>query len=433
MNQSVKIMATGDSFITQRLPYGQSGLQEIQRLLLEADVRFTNFEVTVHRYDAYPAASSGGTWAAANPAVLDDLSWLGFNLFAWANNHSLDWSHSGLLSTFKAFEERGLVHAGVGNNLAEAGEPKYIETPGGRVALIGVTSTFQHWHRAGAQRPDVPGRPGVNPLAFDAVHRLSPLDLAKLQEMMAQTEINAARLLNEKEGFAKAEQGKFQIGTHKFEAGEPGTVTFMNMKDAERIASSIREARRQADIVLVSHHAHEMKGMQKDQPADFIREFARYCIDQGAHAYIGHGPHILRGIEIYKEHPIFYSLGDFIFQNDTVERQPTEFYDIYGLDHNNSPGDGMDARSKGGTSGLAADPKVFESVIASFGFQEGRIRDIRLHPICLGFELPRSRRGKPSLAHSGQAESILRHLQQLSEPFGTTIDVEGGIGTVRLA
>jgi poly-gamma-glutamate capsule biosynthesis protein CapA/YwtB (metallophosphatase superfamily) len=73
-----------------------------------------------------------------------------------------------------------------------------------------------------------------------------------------------------------------------------------------------------ADIVLVSNHSHEMKGYSKDQVADFQREFAHMCIDAGAHAYIGHGPHVLRGVEIYKERPIFHGLGDFFYQAELI-------------------------------------------------------------------------------------------------------------------
>jgi hypothetical protein len=40
-----------------------------------------------------------------------------------------------------------------------------------------------------------------------------------------------------------------------------------------------------------------------------------------------HGPHVLRGIEIFKGKPVFYSLGDFIFQNETLLRLPAENYE----------------------------------------------------------------------------------------------------------
>ncbi|GIM48020.1 hypothetical protein DNHGIG_35690 [Collibacillus ludicampi] len=80
MSSNISVIATGDSFITQRLPRAETDLVGIRLLFQKADVRFTNLEVTIHDFDAYPAASSGGTWAAARPAVLSDLEWLGFNM-----------------------------------------------------------------------------------------------------------------------------------------------------------------------------------------------------------------------------------------------------------------------------------------------------------------------------------------------------------------
>lgn len=430
MSAPIKVAVTGDSFITQRLPRNESQLLEIQQFLFEYDVRFTNFEVTVHHFDQAPSATSGGTWAAARPAVLKDLDWLGFNMLACANNHSLDWLHGGLLSTIDFLEKEEWVYAGIGRNLSEASQPKYLETKSGRVALISVTSSFEQWHRAGEQRPDVPGRPGVNPLGHKKVHRVGRENLEALRKMDASTEVNSTRNINVKEGFWKDSDGPYVFGSLHFEEGEPGTVTYMDPVDAARIAKTIKEAVRQADIVFVSLHAHEMKGDQKNKPADFLKEFCRFCIDEGAHGIIGHGPHILRGIEIYKNRPIFYSLGDFIFQNDTVEKQPTEFYNLYQLGHRNTTADGFDARSQNGTIGLAANQKVFESVIASFEMENGSISEIELTPISLGFEKNRAGKGKPKLADTEQGERILRDLQELSLEFGTTITIQNGKGYI---
>lgn len=431
----LSIMATGDAFITQRLPRGDKANEQIKGLLETADARFTNLEVTVHNFDddVYPASESGGTWAAARPYVLPELRWLGLNLLTWANNHTLDWSHNGLLSTLKNLEQGGWVQAGVGRNLAEANQPRYLETPNGRVGIIGATSTFQEWRRAGEQRPDVLGRPGVNPLRYEAIHQVNPQDLETLKKIISQTDVNANRLLNEKEGFAKVKDGGFFIGNLRFEEGDPGTITRMHQGDAERIGHSIREAVRQADVVLVSHHAHEMKGISKDQPAEFLQEFAHYCIDQGAHAFLGHGPHILRGLEIYKGRPIFYSLGNFIFHNDNVEKQPTEFYDIYGFGPKNTPSDGFDARCNNGTTGLPADSRVFESVIADLVYEDCEIKQILLHPISLGFGLPRSRRGRPYLAMHEDAKRIIEEFNLLSRPYGTNMVFKNGVGVVELS
>lgn len=428
----IKIAVTGDSFITQRLPRNDQHLTEIQDFFAGYDVRFTNFEVTLHHFDQSPSATSGGTWAAARPAVLKDLDWLGFNMLACANNHSLDWLHGGLLSTIDCLEKEEWVYAGIGRNLAEAAQPKYLETKNGRVALISVTSSFDQWHRAGEQRPDVPGRPGVNPLGHKKVHRVSKESMNVLREMDAVTEVNSVRNLNVKEGFWKNTNGAYVFGNLQFEEGEPGTATYMDQTDAARIRKSIHEASRQADLVFVSLHAHEMKGDQKNRPADFLQEFSRFCIDEGAHGVIGHGPHILRGIEIYQNRPIFYSLGDFIFQNDTVERQPAEFYDLYQLTHDHTTADGFDARSQNGARGLAANPKVFESVIATFTVKDGLISKIDLTPISLGFEKSRAGKGRPMLADREHGARILTELQELSSEFGTIVTIENGKGTITI-
>ncbi|WP_424768199.1 CapA family protein [Paenibacillus sp. sgz302251] len=430
-SSKITLAATGDSFITRGIPREEEGLKAVREFLLQSDIRFTNLEVTVHNFDVYPSASSGGTWAAARPRVLEDLQWLGFNTMSFANNHTLDWSHGGLLQTIEHMDRLGIVHAGAGRNLAEACQPRYIETPNGRVALIASNSTFEHWHAAGEQRKDLMGRPGLNPLRFKTVHRLRKDDFEGLKTIMDQTDINAPYLINKLEGFQGSEEAAaFSVGPYLFEIGEPGTITKMDEQDAMRIEQSIREAARQADFVVVSHHAHEMKGMAKELPADFLQEFAYRCIDAGANAYIGHGPHILRGIEIYRDTPIFYSLGDLFRESEFVEKQPTEFYDIYGLGPEHVPIDGFDQRNRTALNALAGNRKVYESVIALLEFEHGKISRLALQPVTLGFNMPRARRGRPRLASEPDRIRILRDLQELSESFGTKIHLDTSLVTI---
>lgn len=195
----------------------------------------------------------------------------------------------------------------------------------------------------------------------------------------------------------------------------------------DRIVRSIREARRQADYVIVSIHAHQPQGRSFDRPAEFVVEFARLCIDEGAHAVVGHGPHIVRGIEVYKDRPIFYSLGNFIFQNDSFLRQPADFYEKYGLGHQHRPADAYDARSQHGTTGLAADAEVWESVIPYWKMRNGKLTELTLYPLELGSGRPRYRRGWPQLAASCE---VLTRMAVLSEPCGVTIQIEDGVGKV---
>lgn len=417
------IAATGDSFITRRLPAGDETYRDLAEWIGRSDIRFTNLEVTVHRMEGFPAAQSGGTWAVADPSVLQDLRKYGFNALAWANNHTMDYSYGGLEATARYLDRYDWVHAGVGRNMSEANDIKYLEFHGGRAALIAATSTFHESWRAGEQRGDIGGRPGVNPLRFTATFRISKEQMVQLKAIAEQTGINDEYNMLVKEGFTVADPDVMLFGGHRFTVGEPKVaLTKPNPHDLSRILGAIGNARRQADYTIVSIHSHEMKDGRKDLPADFLREFARGCIDEGAHAVIGHGPHIIRGVELYKKRPILYSMGNFIFQNDSVDRLPSEFYEKYGLGYSNHPADALDVRSAGDTRGLGANPDVWSSVVAGLAFEDGDLKAMDFHPIALGYGTPRYRRGWPRLTDD---RSILFKLQALSKELGTELVIEG--------
>src|SRR5215211_6973511 len=95
-------------------------------------------------------------------------------------------------------------------------------------------------------------------------------------------------------------------------------VRLSNEEDVAEVAAVVRNAAALSDYVIISIHAHEGGG--GTAPAEFVTNFAHAMIDAGAAVFVGHGPHYLRGIEVYRGKPIFYSLGDFIFQNETLLR-----------------------------------------------------------------------------------------------------------------
>ena len=424
------IVATGDSFITRRLP-STAELGALGALIRSAEARFTNFEVLTPEHEGFPSAVSGGTWAAAPAAVIGDLQSLGFNLMGWANNHTLDYSYGGLAATFRELDRFGVVHAGVGHNLAEAARPRYLECPSGRVALLAITSSFHESAAAGQQRPDSLGRPGVNPLRFTTRYTLPTDRLAQLAALAEEAGINAAHHARVKDGFGNdADPGTVLFGDHRFVAGDaPGCHTEANAVDIARMVAGIGEARRQADYVLVSLHAHEMLGADKTVPAAFLRPFAQACIEAGAHAVIGHGPHVLRGIELHRGRPIFYSLGNFIFQNETVPDLPSDFYEKYGLGLTANVADALDKRSDTNRKGFAANPWAWKSVVARFAFEADALTGVELVPVELGYGQTRSRRGTPMLSAD---PAILPHLAALSAPFGTTIEIADNRGRIIL-
>ncbi len=424
--KSITCCAAGDSFITRRLATNDPHADKLAALMANADVRFTNLEVVVRRQEGFPSAQSGGTWATTEPESLEDLRAYGFNLLAWATNHTLDYSYGGLAATGHYLDRGGWVHAGSGPDLPTAQAPGWLETPAGRVALLAVTSSFHESWTAGQPRPDIGGRPGVNPLRSRIRYRVGPETIAWLKRTAAECGLNAEQALKVQEGFAREDPPALtRFGNHLFHplepGGVPGAVTTADPRDRDRMIQQIKAVRNKADCVLVSLHAHQMKDGDKECPADFVGEFARACIDAGADAVIGHGPHILRPIEIYRQRPIFYSLGNFIFQSDTVPYLPADYYEAYGCPPDATVTEALAARTAGGTRGLGCDPRVWRSVVACWTMQDGRLTQLRLHPIDLGFQQATDRHGWP---HACNDPAALQDMIRLCRPFGVKWEIK---------
>lgn len=78
----------------------------------------------------------------------------------------------------------------------------------------------------------------------------------------------------------------------------------------------ILEANTKSDFVFVIvHGGHETYHL----PSLRMKQTYRFFIDAGASAVIGHHTHCYSGFEIYKNAPIFYSLGNFIFDNQNIK------------------------------------------------------------------------------------------------------------------
>ncbi|MCI8512404.1 MAG: CapA family protein [Lachnospiraceae bacterium] len=432
MGNKTTFIATGDSFMTRRLPEcGYEGFDDLKALIAAHDVRFNNLEITIHNQEGFPAAFSGGTWAMAEPEILDDLKKFGFNLYNTANNHSCDYSHGGVMATIQNLKKRDMLYAGTGRNLHDASEPAYLETGNARIAMIGVSSSFHESGAAGSQGPTVKGRPGLNPLRFTKTYHVEPHYFNILKRIADETHMNAIKERSIRNGYSQPlPENRLRFDDMSFTCDSVNELRTEPIKrDVDRITSVIREARRQADYVLVSIHSHE--GFQEDitEPAEFYKMFCYACIDAGADAILGHGPHELRGIELYKGKVIFYSLGNFIFQTETVRLQPADAYENAAMAYDTRVGEYMDNRSKNGTRGYVTQPNIWRSVMAGFTAEDGKITEIRLYPISLGMGQPRSRIGFPVLTRD---RSVLEYLAGLSAPFGTKLAIEGDTAVVCL-
>ena len=435
MNGTLSLVLTGDSMITRGLAMGEDdAARDLAAHIGDADVALTNLEVLPNDFRGYPAQESGGTHLAAGPWVLDECAGLGSHLFPAATNHALDYSVEGLLATIDVLDAKALAWAGLGRNLAEARMPAYLDTDRGSIALISACSTFARGQQASNQRPDMPGRPGLNPLRSTTVYDVTESQLAALREIAEAVGVEQRRQERIALGFGPppADPAIFPFFDTSFRAAaEPAIRTEPHAGDLAAIGQWVREARGRADLVVMSLHVHD-QGATKEDPAGFIPVFARAMIDAGADVVVGHGPHLLRGMELYQGRPIFYSLGNFVAQNDLVHKFPSDAYERFRVDPSLTPSEIARTRSDDGRRGFPSDPRYWESVAPRLEWRDGALVSIELVPVTLGHGQPVHRRGRPRRARADHARSILDRFATLSEPFGTCIAIEDGRGWVRL-
>lgn len=442
------IALAGDTMLTRKLtPFKEPRFLELRAVLRDMDTVFANLEGTVHTWEEGTPGITQGTFMTITPELLNDLKWLGVNLVSCANNHAYDYGERGLLANLKHLDAAGIAHAGTGRNLAEARAPAYLDTPNGRVALIASTATFRLWNQAGEQRPDLRGRPGINPLGFKTIYRVDGAAFDQLQRMarelgMEKSQERARRhFYSDKEiPDAKAHELVF-LGNRYVRTDGFAIVTETNPRDLEDNLRWLAEARRQADWVIMSVHCHEFGGKSLltaerradlEESAGFVVDFAHRAVDQGADVFVGHGSHFPMGIEIYKGKPIFYSVGNFVFQNETVGFFPADAYERFDLDLRATPSDFLDARTAGGKKGHPSDPAYWENMLAVCQFAGGQLKEIKIHPLDQGFGRSRAQRGRPVLAEGEVAERVIDRVARLSQRYGTRISRRDETGVIEL-
>jgi len=93
--------------------------------------------------------------------------------------------------------------------------------------------------------------------------------------------------------------------------------SMLSWMNEEKIVSEIKEARKQADVIIVSFHW----GVEyTEQPSDRQRQLAHLAIDVGADLIIGNHPHWIQPVEIYKNKLITYAHGNFVFDQMWSEK-----------------------------------------------------------------------------------------------------------------
>jgi hypothetical protein len=428
----LRFTAVGDCIITKQHSKSlEPAFLSIIDKIRGSDVAFANLEIMTPRQPIIPSSESGGGYSGAPEFVLDELKWMGFNLYNVANNHSGDFTSKGLMDTIDALKERGMTYAGGGETLGLARSPGLLDSSAGRAAVVGAAASYTVGSQAGNSRVDFPGRPGLSNLRVERDFVLPAEDYEWLKKVDEKLGTAWATEIAKKFDF---QPGTFKEGAIKFLGfdfyqGEKAELRQKpNEKDVADICKWITDARRQADFVVMSLHAHNGKNGAGNNPemAEFLPAFAHACIDAGADAFVGHGPHMLRPVEVYKGKPIFYSLGNFLFEYDSIAKHPADQYEKLKLGPDSTPADIFDSWTKypdGRPKSFMNDNRFYQTVLPVCDFSDGDLTEMLLYPLTLGKDLGPTKRGAPLLAGADEGREILANLAELSEPFGVLIEV----------
>ena len=388
----------------------------VAKLLQGADVAFANHEGSAFDLNTFKgtrAAQNGGGYPLFDPALDREFKAMGLDIVSMANNHAGDWGPEGLVATLDSVGRAGLIEAGAGGSLTQARQAGVFQTPKGRVALIATASTFNPSTPAADGRGALKPRPGISVLRTTSANVVTAEEMALIRRLAAVRGRQAPDAAwvrlggntfvpGNAPGVTYTDASQLDAGGGNFVVGPSPRMTYTaNADDEKAILESITAAKRVNDVVAFSIHAHETAGLaDASVPADFLPDLFHKAIDAGADIVIRHGPHELNGIEIYKGKPIFYSFGSLFFGVGGPERRSQQ--------------------------------SNYESAVAVTEFKGGKPSVVRVYPLVIMTDRP-AVFSVPALATGKDAQRILEVIRKDSEPFGTTMRIENGVGVIEIA
>ncbi len=201
---------------------------------------------------------------AAPPENLRALAECGFGVVTLASNHTFDQGPAGVEDTVSELRRLGILTTGAGMTLDEARRPATLARDGLRLGFLSYNAVGP---RESWATPVKAGAAWVNVLSHYELEMASP-------------------------------------------GSQPTEYTFVEQRSLEGMQDDVEALARQVDIVSVSFH--KGMGFVHAELAQYERALSRAAIDAGAHVVIGHHAHILRGVEIYKDRPVFHGINHFV-------------------------------------------------------------------------------------------------------------------------
>lgn len=272
----MRLIIVGDTNIQNR-EEPASAFSRVRPLIDAADSRLGHAEgmFTEKAKDtSIPSLPYKERWRHSTPEMMQAYRDAGFDALSMASNVSADTEAVG--ETVSAAEANGLKICGIGRNLEEARKPAIVRHNGFSIALLSRTSVF--WPNYVPATANSPGASTVR----------------------AYTAYQPGRRALEMPGAA------------------PEVITWPDEDELRALVEDIGAAKENADLVLLSMH-WGVSGSQEVYA--YQRAIAHAACEAGASLVFGHHPHVVCPFEVYKNTPIFYSLGNFAFDWEKAQNR----------------------------------------------------------------------------------------------------------------
>ena len=268
MTDDINLTIVGETNIQERDEPAEA-FSQVERLLNAADVLFGHMEGLLFPPSSDPSRpdipyKSG--WHHSDPSQATGYKQAGFDAMCVASN--VAYGEEAIRSTLRTLGEMELPICGIGHDYTEAHTPVILEKSGVRFGYLSYTSVF--WptdHAAGEKRPGA-------------------------ATIKAYTAYQPGRRALEMPG------------------AMPEIVTFPDEAELKAMQSDVTRLRPRVDVLVVSCHwgVSSSPGV-----VSYQQTIGRAAIDAGADVVFGHHPHVVQPVEVWKGRPIFYSMGNFVF------------------------------------------------------------------------------------------------------------------------
>jgi poly-gamma-glutamate capsule biosynthesis protein CapA/YwtB (metallophosphatase superfamily) len=344
-DETVELVLVGDVYVQR--PDPDSTFAYAKNYLKAADIAFGNLETVVADLEHLDGRGHG---PRTDEWMIGAYVNAGFKVMNLANNPSMYRGVKGLLRTIEVLEKAGIAYGGGGKNLQEARRPVVVERKGVKVAFVCRTSVCTIDAAATAQRA------GLAVVRIATAYEAPP-------------------------------------PVPKEVPGAPPIIhTIPNTADVEALREDIAAARKRADVVVVSWHwGISPYSGGKGELVGYQTKMAHAAVDAGADLIVGHHPHLVQPIEVYKGKAIFYSLANFVHDGPS----------FWG--------------------------KKQDTILARCRIRSGKINEVCFVPGRI------NEQNQPVMLKPAEAPELLSHVRDVSAEFGTGFEVRDEEVAIRTA